>query len=245
MPFNLAGTLAVFHALVRPRLIIPNLTVQDIRSLNFAAFRRAGYKGVVLDKDNCLTLPHQDTLIPELDTAWRELKHEFDAHNLLIVSNSAGTRYDAGGLAAESVSHNLGVPVLRHSSMKPSRRTMTAIQRYFASICSPAPDPGQLIVIGDRALTDVVLANRLGAYSVLVSRDWKSAVMSRAAGASERAAVSLAQWLSPAPQAVSGSSDFVKEVGKQKDEVKVNHSGSTWTWAGRALGIGPNSGKRC
>ena len=73
MPFNLSGTLAVFHALVRPGLIFPNLIVQgaplyfafsfflffdglckDIRSLNFAAFKQAGFQGVILDKDNCL-----------------------------------------------------------------------------------------------------------------------------------------------------------------------------------------------
>lgn len=28
MPFNLSGALAVFDALVRPRLLLPNLTVQ-------------------------------------------------------------------------------------------------------------------------------------------------------------------------------------------------------------------------
>jgi len=33
MPFNLSGTLAVFHALVRPRLIIPNLVVEGMPSM--------------------------------------------------------------------------------------------------------------------------------------------------------------------------------------------------------------------
>lgn len=147
---------------------------------------------------------------------------------------------------AESVSHNLGVPVLRHSSMKPSHRTIAAIQRYFNSIPSPVSDPVQLIVIGDRLLTDIVLANRLGAYSILVSRDWAPTIKSRVTGVAERAAMTLARWLhsSQRPSNISG---FIKEVLEQKGGVKLSYSGSTWTWAGRALGIGPNSGKyrRC
>ncbi|KAF8588856.1 HAD-superfamily phosphatase [Ramaria rubella] len=193
MPLNWSGTLAAFHALVHPRLILPDLIVQDIRSLNFAAFRKAGYRAVVLDKDNCLTYPHQDSLISELEYSWEELKNEFGASNLLIVSNSAGTRHDAGGLAAESVSHNLGVPVLRHSSLKPSHRTITGIQRYFASLPSPISDPRELIVIGDRVLTDIVLAKRLEAYSILVSRDWTRSFKIRSAAAAERSAVRLAR----------------------------------------------------
>lgn len=38
MPFNLSGSLAVFHALVRPRLIIPNLIVQGAYSHNIYSF---------------------------------------------------------------------------------------------------------------------------------------------------------------------------------------------------------------
>lgn len=55
---------------------------KDIRYLDFAALRKAGYRGAVFDKDNCLvrykplimtfaessgqTVPYQDTLVPEL-----------------------------------------------------------------------------------------------------------------------------------------------------------------------------------
>lgn len=58
----------------------------DIRQLDFVALRAAGYRGAVVDKDNCLvrlpsslgwervfefgcffqTLPHRDELVPEL-----------------------------------------------------------------------------------------------------------------------------------------------------------------------------------
>jgi hypothetical protein len=72
MPLNISGMLALLHALVFPRIVLPRLVVngasrelylplhfqvtnkQDIRQLDFAALRRAGYHGAVFDKDNCL-----------------------------------------------------------------------------------------------------------------------------------------------------------------------------------------------
>ena len=127
--------------------------------------------------------------------------------------------------------------------MKPSHRTIRAIRKYFASIPSPISGPEQLIVIGDRIFTDVVLGNRLGAYSVLVSRDWMPTMKSRASGAVERAAVKFARRLLRTPQLTAESSEFIKEAQEKKDRVKMCYSGSTWTWAGRALRFGPNSGE--
>ena len=60
-----------------------HLLQQDIRQLDFTALKRAGYRGAVFDKDNCLvscnfsspptsrsicrqTIPHDDALVPEL-----------------------------------------------------------------------------------------------------------------------------------------------------------------------------------
>jgi phosphatidylglycerophosphatase GEP4 len=61
---------------------------------------------------------------------------------------------------AESVTYHLGVPVLRHSSPKPSYSCIATIRKYFASLRSPLRDD-ELIIVGDRILTDVVLANRM------------------------------------------------------------------------------------
>jgi len=75
MPLNIPGLLVPFQFLVNPRLVLPALTVggefrhwsdgghqtlikpfirKDIRRLDFAALRQAGYRGAVFDKDNCL-----------------------------------------------------------------------------------------------------------------------------------------------------------------------------------------------
>nr|GAT56202.1 predicted protein [Mycena chlorophos] len=160
MPLNIPGTLVPFQLLFNPRVALPNLMVKDIRHLDFAALKKAGYQGAVFDKDNCLTLPHRDELVPELQEAWDDCRKTFGDANVLIVSNSAGTKSDTGGVQAESVQRHLKAPVLFHSTVKPGYACIRGIQRYFGSLRTPI-QAEQLIVVGDRIFTDVVMANRM------------------------------------------------------------------------------------
>ncbi|TFK44958.1 mitochondrial PGP phosphatase-domain-containing protein [Crucibulum laeve] len=160
MPINIPGLLAPFQLLIHPRLVLPGLSVKDIRQIDFAALKRAGYRGAVFDKDNCLTIPYEDKLIPELQEAWDECRETFGKGNVLIVSNSAGTYLDAGGIQSESVTHHLQVPVLLHTSFKPAYSCISAIRTYFSSLHKPIRDD-ELIIVGDRIFTDVILANRI------------------------------------------------------------------------------------
>ncbi|KAL5495636.1 hypothetical protein ACEPAI_1099 [Sanghuangporus weigelae] len=164
MPLNVPGLLAPFQLLFRPYLLLPSLVIKDLRCLDFHVLYKAGYRGAVIDKDNCLTIPYEDSLVPELKDAWEECKTVFGAENILVVSNSAGTHLDPGGIEAESVSHHLGVPVLRHGTMKPGYACISAIRAYFASLPQPIPDSA-LFIVGDRIFTDVILANRMCRYT--------------------------------------------------------------------------------
>ena len=58
------------------------------------------------------------------------------------------------------MSYHLGVPVLRHKVFKPSYASISAVRGYFSSLPDPVHDH-QLIVVGDRIFTDIVLANRM------------------------------------------------------------------------------------
>ncbi|KAI0067643.1 HAD phosphatase [Artomyces pyxidatus] len=161
MPFNFPGTIVPLYALFNPRLLLPSIAVADIRQLEWAALRKAGYRGAVFDKDNCLTLPHHDRLVPELNDAWAECRKTFGSGNVLIVSNSAGTAEDPGQLQADSVTHHLRAPVLLHASLKPSYTCAHGVRTYFSSLPAPIA-PHELVVVGDRVFTDVVLARRIG-----------------------------------------------------------------------------------
>jgi len=232
-----------------------NWAQEDIRQIDFKALRKAGYRGAVFDKDNCLTLPHHDTLILELQDSWDECREVFGEKNVLIVSNSAGSQLDSGGIQAESVSRHLRVPVLRHASPKPAYSCIKDIQTYFASLhSSPSyfgirketteamtndvqsesgpPRDSELIVVGDRIFTDVVLANRMqarftskshslaadpgpGTLAIWTTHVWqKEAMFLRWA---ERKVVRVVEWwnkASPDFNSGIGKVRFVKKVGE-------------------------------
>jgi len=63
-------------------------------------------------------------------------------------------------LQSESVQHHLQVPVLSHKSFKPAYSCIAGIRTYFSSLSSPI-SCNELIFVGDRVFTDVVLANRM------------------------------------------------------------------------------------
>ncbi|ORX34302.1 mitochondrial PGP phosphatase-domain-containing protein [Kockovaella imperatae] len=116
-------------AIVRPSRLRPDLKVKTIGHVDFAALRKAGYNAVVVDKDNCVTLPEQDGCYPPFKEAWRELLTAFEPGRVLVVSNSAGTKKDPSGIAARSVSHHLQTPVLIHAQPKPG--CADEILKYF------------------------------------------------------------------------------------------------------------------
>jgi len=114
-----------------------------------------------------------------IQAAWNECRKTFGEGNVLIVSNSAGTSMDPGGIQvrnlsttharslnhipfyqSESVSHHLQVPVLQHRTLKPAYSCISSIRAYFSSLHRPISDD-ELVIVGDRIFTDVVLANRM------------------------------------------------------------------------------------
>ena len=89
--FNPAGVAAVAAvAASEPRLALPHVSVQDIRWLDWAELRRAGFRGVVFDKDNTLTAPYAPALWPPLAAAFDQCRAAFPPGALAIYSNSAG-----------------------------------------------------------------------------------------------------------------------------------------------------------
>ncbi|OCF55491.1 hypothetical protein L486_06975 [Kwoniella mangroviensis CBS 10435] len=118
-PFQLPNVLIYLTGVIRPKLLRPHIRVPSITQVDFRSLKKQGYNAVVVDKDNCLTLPNRDEIYPPYQTAWNDLLEIFEPGRVLIVSNSAGTRKDPGGIAAESVSLSLRAPILIHSQNKP------------------------------------------------------------------------------------------------------------------------------
>ncbi|KAK9826585.1 hypothetical protein WJX74_004268 [Apatococcus lobatus] len=138
---------------------IPHLDVQDLRSINWHALRAAGFSACAFDKDNTLTRPYDMVIYPPIAKALADCQREFNGR-AVIVSNSAGlAEFDPEGKEAAAVEAALGVPVLRHAEKKPGG-SAESLTTYFGC------DASEVLMIGDRYLTDVVYGNRNGLFTV-------------------------------------------------------------------------------
>ncbi|TMW60636.1 hypothetical protein Poli38472_000678 [Pythium oligandrum] len=159
---NLRGVTEFCRVWVRqPELLLPQLSVRDLNEVSFQSLRDRGFKGVVFDKDNTLTIPHHHEIAPHLQRSFEECKRVF-GDNVLIFSNSAGSNDDPGFAKAAQIEKELQVAVLRHNQkarlMKPNG--IEHVKAYFGV------EPEQLIMIGDRYSTDILFGNMHGFLTI-------------------------------------------------------------------------------
>lgn len=139
--------------------IIIMISYIDIRWINYEELRRAGYEAICFDKDNTLTLPYDINLHPNLTRSILKCRKHF-THRILLVSNSAGGPDDPDGQEAIQLESSLQIPVLRHQWKKP------ACGQEIINHFRVAPE--KIVMIGDRLMTDIVMANQLKMFSVMV-----------------------------------------------------------------------------
>lgn len=70
-------------------LAIPHVSVPDIRYIDWAELKKSGFKGVVFDKDNTITVPYSLSLWAPLGSSIEQCKSLF-GDNIAVFSNSAG-----------------------------------------------------------------------------------------------------------------------------------------------------------
>ncbi|PWN37954.1 uncharacterized protein FA14DRAFT_159752 [Meira miltonrushii] len=155
---NSAGVWAVLASFARPGLVVPHLIVNDIGDVDWNKLHKEGkVDHIIIDKDNCITLPLRDQIAPGLETAWSSLTNA-DFKSILIVSNSAGSSDDPLAIGAEQLARKLGQRVLAHPHKKPA---MGCAKQVVDVLSSEGEDVGNIAVVGDRITTDIVLANRI------------------------------------------------------------------------------------
>lgn len=157
---NWPGIVTAIKVLVcrQKSLLIPHLTVMNINEIDFDWLKANGIKGVVFDKDNCLTEPYSDELHDCIGPGFANCKRTF-GESVLVYSNFAGSANDTDHKAAISLEKTLGVDVLRHSSKKPGG--FDSVEHAFHG-CSP----DELMMVGDRHFTDIVFGNINGMLTV-------------------------------------------------------------------------------
>eukprot|EP00850_Spirogloea_muscicola_P017488 SM000151S01476 [mRNA] locus=s151:48055:49797:- [translate_table: standard] len=158
--FNAAGVAFFARLLLGERhLALPHISVPDIRWVDWAALRKAGFEGVVLDKDNTITAPYKTAVWSNLKPSLEESVSVFNG-KVAVFSNSAGLRqYDPEGRDAQALEALLGLPVIRHESKKPAGDAGD-LEKHFNCQASC------LVMVGDRYFTDVVYGNRNGLLTI-------------------------------------------------------------------------------
>lgn len=87
---NVEGIVSSTMVILRDRqLALPHVYVPDIRYIDWAELQRRGFKGVVFDKDNTITVPYSLTLWGPLSNSIEQCKSVF-GHDIAVFSNSAG-----------------------------------------------------------------------------------------------------------------------------------------------------------
>lgn len=133
-------------------LFLPNKHVQSIYELTPEMFKDEGIRGIVVDLDNTL-VPWNVADAPEEVKGWLKSLKEANL-DVIIFSNNDEER-------VKRFAKPLCVPYI-HRAKKP-------LQNSFATAASIMNiSSGQLAVIGDQLLTDILGGNRFGAYTVLV-----------------------------------------------------------------------------
>jgi len=133
------------------QLLVPDLVVKNpIWHLDVNLL--PGIKGIVLDVDNTLLGNREQEVSPPVRNWVGQVRQQMP---LWLVSNNCFHQ------RIKSIADSLDVPFYANAA-KPSRR---CVRLAIEAMGLTAPE---VAMIGDRLLTDILVGNRLGMYTVLI-----------------------------------------------------------------------------
>ena len=191
------GFLRILFRRRERRKILPSLSFPSVATIPFARYlclisltislKQCGVKAVIFDKDNTLTPPYSFSMNESTERAVRNCQQLFGYDRVVIFSNSAGSRNcggsqpgsedDRGYLHAEAIEEEMHIKVIRHRQKKP--------EGLLEAICEwDSVQPSEVMMVGDRYLTDIYGGNLLGMLTVAVEiftevNDNKGAILGR------------------------------------------------------------------
>ena len=183
--------LALAYALSEPSSLLPHRTIPTLLplplpigpwlpSLNGTG-KKPTIRALVLDKDNTICPPETTALhqsyINKLEKIQQSEEFSHSPHSILIVSNTAGSSSKPEHEAeAKELERELGIPVLRQHPDRKKPFCGPDILKYFKEH-GVTEDPKEIVVVGDRLATDVLLAREMGSWSIWTKDGWRNPEM--------------------------------------------------------------------
>lgn len=155
-----AITVFLTRVLRNPTLLVPDLVVKNVSSINWNELHDDhGIRYVVFDKDNTITAPYVDEIHPEVKESVQNCLQKFGRKNTVIFSNSAGTPDDVNDLWKKDLERETGLDVIKHVEKKPLG--FENVLNHFGT-----KNASKIVVVGDRILTDTVFGNLHGSLTI-------------------------------------------------------------------------------
>ena len=178
---GIRGFLKILCSRKERQKLLPILSFPSVADLPFSAssslllliysLKRCGAKAVIFDKDNTLTAPYSFSMDKQTEETVRRCQRLFGYDNVVIFSNSAGMSFlfffiqgsddDGGYLHAQTIEEELKIRVIRHHLKKPDG-LLEAVSLW------PSVQPSEVMMVGDRYLTDIYGGNQHGMLTVCV-----------------------------------------------------------------------------
>lgn len=154
------------YALLRPSLLMPTFQSETLARVDWPKLKEVhGIEFVVFDKDNTLTAPYALELHPSVEDSVYLCQHVFYKSHIAILSNSAGTRDDAGHRWKTRIEREIGFQVITHQIKKPLG-FHHVVQHFARNSGRKDIRASEILVVGDRLMTDVMLGTLHGAKTL-------------------------------------------------------------------------------
>ncbi|MBR9676734.1 YqeG family HAD IIIA-type phosphatase [Candidatus Woesearchaeota archaeon] len=149
---QISPSIGFYMSCLKPSLITPDLKVSNIAEIDVDALLELGIEAVIFDVDNTLCHYHGTQIDQRVAKKVDELRSEFKT---CILSNANSSRTD-------EVEQYFNIPVIRSDFKKPSPES------FRQALSTLGAKPYETVMIGDRLLTDIAGANRVGIYTIKV-----------------------------------------------------------------------------
>jgi hypothetical protein len=133
--------------------LLPDQIVDSIYDIDLHALKKRNIQGIITDLDNTLVSAKTALATPELTDWLDKVRHA--GFRVVIVSNNNESR-------VSRFAEPLHIPFV-HAARKPARKAFrNALLRLGLA-------PGQVVVVGDQLMTDILGGRRMGMHTILVS----------------------------------------------------------------------------